>query len=134
MNGVFDRLQKKLKLEDREDGITPIDLMKLPPNLKKVMRFLIREYEMTYPEITSTVESFPERDQMSKKELDQALEELCSQGWLIKRGLAEKITYQVNLRHKPGSDLAKSFWGSLDQKIKEIQSQSPPDEKIDESD
>ncbi|MDX1664394.1 MAG: hypothetical protein R3272_11405, partial [Candidatus Promineifilaceae bacterium] len=53
------------------------------------------------------------RDRMSVEELDEALGELHSQGWLLRLGRGEQITYKVNLRRKRGSSLAGSLWDKL---------------------
>jgi len=45
------------------------------------------------------------------------LDTLTKQSWLISRGEGDSLNYQVNLRRKSGSSLAKSFWTQLDDRI-----------------
>lgn len=122
---VFDRLQKKLEVDQHEGGISPLDLADLPPELRKIMRFMLREVELSYSEICEAVGEMDDL-KMKQKQLDEALQTLTRQGWLILRGEGERMRYQVNLRHKPGSKLA--IWGLLDDKIHTPQS-APPQEK-----
>jgi hypothetical protein len=120
--GVFDRLHKKLQLETQEEGISPLHLADLPPTLRKIMRFMLREVEMSYQGICEAVADLP-GDKIEQHELDDALEELRQQYWLIRRGEGDRVTYQVNLRRKAGSKLAAGIWGSLESRI--MQAQSP---------
>jgi DNA-binding transcriptional ArsR family regulator len=119
MPGVYDRLQKKLELEKREEGISPIEIAGLPPNLRKLMRLLVRESLIFYKDLLVKVGEMPERDRLTKSELDEALQELTRQGWLISRGEGERINYQVNLRRRAGSKIAQGIWAKLDEKIAE---------------
>jgi len=117
MSGIFDRLQKRLEVEAQEGGISPLDLAALPPLLRKIMRYMLREYELMYPEILEWVDSLPAAERPAKAELDQALEVLTKQFWLIRRGEGERVRYQANLRRKAGSKLAQGIWNVLDTKI-----------------
>ena len=120
MNGsIFDRLQKVLDIQKQEEGISAGDIAQLPPALRKIMRMLLREIEMTYTAICAAMEALPEADRLTRKELDQALETLTVQNWLIRRGEGEGLNYTVNLRRKSGSQLGINFWNALDAKIAE---------------
>ncbi|PKN91563.1 MAG: hypothetical protein CVU44_18445 [Chloroflexi bacterium HGW-Chloroflexi-6] len=117
MSGIFDRLQKRLEIESRDDGISPLDLAALPPLLRKIMRYMLREYELMYSEILEWVEDLPEAERPSIADLDAALQILTKQFWLIRRGEGERVRYQANLRRKAGSKLAQGVWNVLDTKI-----------------
>ncbi len=117
MSGIFDRLQKRMEVEAQSEGISPLDLAALPPLLRKIMRYMLREYELFYSEICDWVANLPEKERPSQADLDQALDVLSKQFWLIKRGEGERLRYQANLRRKPGSKLAAGVWSTLDTKI-----------------
>ena len=118
MPGVFDRLQKEIEDKGGEGGITALDLADLPPTLRKIMRLMLRELQLSYPQLTETVAALPEAERLSGKELDEALDVLTTQGWLIRIGQGEKAIYKVNLRRKAGSKLASGVWNTLDEKLK----------------
>jgi hypothetical protein len=130
MAGIFDRLQNELDDRESEGGITPLDLADLPAPLRKLMRLMLRKVELDYDSITEAVEGMPEADQMSKEDLDLALEELRKKGWLIKRGEGESVSYKVNLRRKASSTLSGGIWGTLDDKIDQQKSDAEPDEEL----
>jgi len=119
MPGVFDRLQKQIDDKQSEGGITALDLADLPPALRRIMRLMLRELQLSYPEITNTVASFPEAERIAPKDLDDALDTLTRQAWLIRLGEGQKAIYKVNLRRKSGSNLAGGVWNTLDAKLKD---------------
>ena len=128
--GVFDRLQKQLDIQKREQGISAIEIADLPPNLRKIMRLMLRGLVMKYDEVLAAVEAMPPANRMSKSELDLALKTLVEQNWLLRSGQGELESYRVNLRRKAGSQLDSDIWNSLEARIedqgKADQSQSDP--------
>ena len=117
MSGIFDRLQKRMEVEAQEGGISPLDLAALPPLLRKIMRYMLREYEMLYSEICEWAQELPEAERPTQTDLDASLEILTKQFWLIRRGEGERVRYQANLRRKAGSKLAQGVWSALDSRI-----------------
>jgi hypothetical protein len=90
---------------------------------------MLREYELKYTEICQWVAELPGEERPGQVELDQALEALSKQFWLIKRGEGERVRYQANLRRKAGSKLAAGVWSVLDTKIAAIsEKKEPPQE------
>jgi len=117
MSGVFDRLQRQLDIQKREQGISPLELADLPPNLRKIMRLMLRQVAMKYAELCKVVDELPTAQRLAHAELDQALQTLVEQNWLLRSGEGDMITYRVNLRRRAGSNLDKDVWAALDQKI-----------------
>ncbi len=118
MAGLFDRLQKEIEDKQGEGGITALDLADLPPALRKIMRLMLRELQLSYPQLSETIASLPEAERLPAKELDEALDVLTRQSWLMRIGQGEKAIYKVNLRRKAGSTIANGIWNSLDSKLK----------------
>jgi hypothetical protein len=114
---IFDRLQKKLDVQKSEEGISALDLAQLPPNLRRVMRLMLREIEMTRSAIMEAIDSLPEEQRPGHEELDEALKTLSQQGWLICRGEGGRMNYTVNLRRKRGSTLEAGIFQALENKI-----------------
>jgi hypothetical protein len=126
MPGVFDRLQNQIENKQQEGGITALDLAQLEPALRKIMRLMLRELEMTRPQLETAMQSVPEKERLSTADLDQALATLTSQFWLIRLGEGQRTTYKVNLRRKAGSTLARNIWASLDTRLKDSPAEEPP--------
>ena len=117
MSSVFDRLQKQLDIRKRERGISPLEIADLPPNLRQVMRMMLREVVMKHTEIVKRVEAMPEARRMSQADLEAALAKLVEQNWLLRYGEGEFTSYKVNLRRKEGSRLGQDIWSALDARI-----------------
>ena len=126
MSGIYDQLQKKMDLKTQPEGISQLDLAALPPLYRKIMRYIQREDELKYTEICQRVAELPDDERPDQVDLDQALEALSKQFWLIKRGEGDRVRYQVNMRRKAGSKLAAGVWNTLDTKIAEISKKKEP--------
>lgn len=118
MDGVFDRLQKRIDDKRKEGGISVLDLADLPPSLRKIMKLMLRQVRMDYIQLSRAMEEIPEDQRLSRSELDYALQTLSDQAWLIQIGKGEHAVYKVNLRSKAGSAGADSVWQALDAKLK----------------
>lgn len=118
MPGVFDRLNKEIENKQKDGGITPLDLVELSPALRRIMKIMLRELQMTYPRLREVMDELPEAERLTPTSLDEALAALTEQFWLIRIGENEKAIYKVNLKRKAGSSLANGIWSSLDQKLK----------------
>jgi hypothetical protein len=117
MPGVFDRLQRQIEDKKQEGGITALDLADLPPALRKIMRLMLRQLEMTYPQLVEAMSNMPDNEKLSQEELDEALNTLSKQFWLMRFGEGSRATYKVNLRRKAGSSLSTNIWATLDARI-----------------
>ena len=115
--GLFDRLQNTLDDRAKEGGISPLDLATLPPRLRKIMRMMLREVEMTQEQLREATTKMPEADRLADSELKDALDNLTKQSWLIRLGQGDVITYKVNLKRKGPSSLASGIWATLDDRM-----------------
>lgn len=123
MSGVFDRLNKKLiEAEEAQEGISVLHLRDLPPPLRILMRLMLREVELPESALREAMAAMPDKEQMSDADLDEALDILTKQMWLIRMGEDDRITYKVNLRAKPGMT---GIWGSLNNLISQPPGDSP---------
>lgn len=121
MSGLFDRLQQEVDKARANRGMGPADLLTLPLPQRRVMRLLLREVQMSYPEIITAVSHLPPAQYLTIAELDDSLTQLTQNGWLIRMGQDELITYRVDLRRKPGSKIASGMWNTLEKRLKEQQ-------------
>ena len=115
---VFDTLKNKMPTKD--DGRKLAAMGSLPSPHRKLIRMMLREADaMQYALICDGVDAMPEADRMSREELDAALETLTLDGWLIKRGEGDAVSYEANLGFKPPSTLSKALWSTLGSKIQQ---------------
>jgi hypothetical protein len=114
---IFDRLQRQLDIQKREQGISALELMDLPPQMRRIMKLMLREVVMKHIHLSQAVADLPEKDRMTQSELDSALKTLVEQNWLIANGEGEFLSYRVNLRRKAGSALDQDIWVALNNRI-----------------
>ena len=119
MTGIFDRLQKQIDVKRKQNGITVLDLIDLPPALRKIMKLMLRQLQMNYTQLYEAIEQMPEDERLTHAQLDEALTHLAEQAWLIQIGQGERAIYKVNLRRKAGSKLGESIWQNLDARLKD---------------
>jgi predicted transcriptional regulator len=119
MTGIFDRLQKQIDDKHKKGGITALDLADLPPALRKIMKLMLRRLQMDYAQLCQVMDDMPENERLTYSELDEALNKLAEQAWLIRIGEGERAIYKVNLRRKAGSELGESIWQNLNAKLKD---------------
>jgi len=129
MSGLFDRLRSELEKRHRGEGIRPTDLLTLPPAQRRVMKLLLREVQLSYPEIETAVSTLPEKQRLTSAQIEITLAELTEAGWIIRMGQDELITFRVNLRRKSGSQVAQDMWGSLAKRLKERQASREANER-----
>lgn len=128
MSGLFDRLQNEIEGRETKGGISPLDLADFSAPLRKIIRLLLREVELSFDGIWQAVEAMPEEERMNENELGETLKNLTKQGWLISMGEEGSQRFKVNLRRKPGSNLAKGIWSALDAKIENREKSDPKEE------
>ena len=116
---LFDNLKSQIEKQKKNEGIRPTDLLTLAPPLRRVMKLLLREVQMAYPDICEAIEKLPASQALTRETLDNALSELTESGWLIRMGQDKLITYKANLRYKPASKLQHGMWGALDKQLKQ---------------
>jgi predicted transcriptional regulator len=114
MESIYDRLNKRLKVDKREGGISPLEIAELPPPLRRVMRLMLRENSLTVAQMAEVV---CVDNQMTRPELEQALDELTRQSWLLRNGSGESAQYEVNLRRRTSA--MTGIWATLNERIQE---------------
>ena len=122
---VFDRLKQQLDIQKREQGISALDIADLPPNLRKIMRMMLREVVLKYTELVTAVEAMPAANRMSQAELDAALNTLVQQNWLVRYGSGDLMSFKVNLRRRAGSQLSQDIWSALGDRIASSKKSTP---------
>jgi len=96
-----------------QEGINIVELADLPPAMRKIIRLVLNEPQITHAAIHDSAEEVLLEDNISQSELDELLDTLCKRRWLIPT-IEDNITsYKVNLRRKPGHTVFQGIWGAL---------------------
>lgn len=82
------------------DGLTPDNMMSLPPTARALFRLILRNPDMTYDEIRLRMGQQPEEKRLEGDDLDISLEMLCERKWLIRSDEGESSSYSINFQRK----------------------------------
>ena len=71
-------------------------------------------------------------NRLSRTELDEALNTLVEQNWLVRYGSGDLMSFKVNLRRRAGSQLGQDIWAALGDRI--AASKQPDQDAADQQD
>lgn len=125
MPGLYDRLTSQLgDDDDKPTGLTPLDLMNLPEDQRRVMFVFLRDTQAASKGITQEALQAKLEDMET---LADTLDELIRNTWLIASG--EPARYKLNMaRKRGGSKSGGNLWSALGDRL------SGSGENADESD
>ena len=107
MAGLFDRLQDELASREQPGGLSPIDLLDLPPKLSAVIQKIVRKNGMKLDEIAAALEQ-------SLDETQKALDELVGKGFVRRIEVKGELWYKAKFGRKADKTLHQSVWSALD--------------------
>jgi hypothetical protein len=113
MPSIFDRVQSALGNEP--DGITPLDIVNLPDEQRRIMLWMLRDQEASVNGVT--LDSLMARLQNAPADCRALLLDLSQNGWVIRTGEAPHERFKVNLRRKRGSTQGFGLWSILSDRI-----------------
>jgi hypothetical protein len=100
MSELADQLRETFGKPEGE-ALSTLDLMSLPPSVRRIINLMLRKYQISYPDLCKTVADLPENKRLSQIELDEILDALCQVGWLDREQSGDVMTYKVSLDPKP---------------------------------
>lgn len=112
MSGLFDRLQEEIAFREAQPGLTPTDLLELPPAIAEVLKMIIRRNGMPLTEIAAGLGQ-PEA------KVAGLLDQLATKGYIRRTKIDGVIWYKVYFKRKPGKSGASTVWEQLDNLIDE---------------
>lgn len=117
MTNLFDELRKKIEQDAGKKGISAWELTQLPAHHRRIIRHILREVQIPYHELRHAMSALPATLRLEPHELDEALNRLTDEAWIIRMGQGQRTTFRVNLRHKRGSGLSSSMWEHLNRRL-----------------
>ncbi len=106
MGSLFDRLQDEIEAREKQEGISPADLLDMPPALASVIKKIIRRNGMKLSEVAEALEQPPE-------DVQQTLNELVEKGYVRQLEVKNEVWYKAQFARKR-SRLTSDFWSNLD--------------------
>ncbi|HUS15407.1 MAG TPA: hypothetical protein VM536_10370 [Chloroflexia bacterium] len=118
MDDIFKRLNNPTPAQPPEDGLSTLRLVDLPPVPRRIVRLMLRTSEMTHAELREAVAELPADERISDAQLEEHLDALCLQRWVIQTGSGEATTYKVNLQRKAAKRGMSAIYDTLDFEFK----------------
>ena len=98
----------------REGGLSILDLEGLPPAQRTIIRLMLRQPDISYTELAQALAGLPAADQLSQAELDETLDALLQQHFLLRSAGEQDVTFRVNHRRTARSTRRSNIWEALD--------------------
>ena len=98
----------------REGGLSILDLAGLPPAQRKILRLILRQTDISHAELAQALASLPEADRLSQAELDETLDALLQQQFLLRSTGDQNGTFRVNHQRNARSTRRTNIWDALD--------------------
>lgn len=123
----FDLSSQPMDDSEHAPGVSPFELGDLPESHRRVMRLLLANTVMTYPQICDAFTALPEAERISIADLDATLDELSNEGRLTRVGDGTPVTYRAVVRSKSPSTLSIDLWAALDEPAEKESSEGTSD-------
>lgn len=109
MSGLFDRLGQELHAREKAAGLTMMDVLTLPDDLRKLFNWMMRQEEVGLADVTA----FLRQDEAVARKLLADLVERC---FVREAQAAGETRYRVRLAPKRGREVPLNIWQALDDK------------------
>lgn len=106
MSSLFNRLQDEINAQERHEGISPVDLLDMPPEISKIVKIIIRRNGMKLEQIAEAVNQTAE-------DVQNTLAGLVKKGYVREVKVKEEVWYKARFAQKRNRTLSSSFWALL---------------------
>ena len=110
MPGLFDRLQGEIEAREQQAGLSPTDLLDMPPALAAVIKQIIRRNGMKLADIAEVLGQAPTQTR-------QTLDELVNKGLARQVEVKGEVWYKVQFAHRRSRTLSQGLWSALDNAV-----------------
>ena len=97
----------------REGGLSILDLDGLLAQ-RTITRLMLRQPDISYAELAQALAGLPEADRLSPAELDETLDALLQQQFLLRSARDQDATFRVSHRRNARSTRRTTIWDALD--------------------
>jgi predicted transcriptional regulator len=108
--GLFDRLQNEIADREKQEAISPLDLLELPEALRRLLQRIIRRGPTTARELVEDIGS-PE------DAVESMLCSLADKGYLTALSGSAPTRYKAVLGQRRARTLPSGIWDTLAKKI-----------------
>jgi len=110
MAGIFDRLQAEIEAREKAQGISPVDLLDLSPELRRIVNLITRRGEMSLAELVLELD-------MKPSEAKQLLNSLVEKGILKAFEVRGELRYKTYFARRRRREVPLNIWEALSEKV-----------------
>lgn len=106
MNGLFKRLQDEIDAQQEQRGLSPVDLLDLPPALAGIIKKIVRRNGMALAQIAQELQQAP-------AEIQEMLDQLVEKGFLRRIEVKDETWYKAQFGRKRDPATTVDVWSAL---------------------
>lgn len=89
-------------------GLSTVDMMSMSASVRRITRIMLKKRRVSLMELKQEIEKLPKEKQISDKDLQEALEEMVKDGWLVQDNTPDGVFYDVQIAKKEGTNTKKA--------------------------
>jgi DNA-binding MarR family transcriptional regulator len=112
MAGLFDRLQDEIERRERNEGLSPMDLLEMEPETRRLVQTLARRGALTSGQIAELLG-------MPIAEVQAVVDGLVAKGMVQPIEVRGEVRYKAYLARRPGQEIPLGIWVALSDRMEE---------------
>ncbi len=84
-------------------GFSVVDFINLPLVERRIMRSMLREVTMTYPQLRDAISTLPADQRPDDTKLSATLDQLTRDHWLVRQGNGQQSAYRMSKMRRSSS-------------------------------
>jgi hypothetical protein len=108
--GIFDRLQDELAKRERQEGVSPLDVLELSAPLRELLATLARSESMSLEEVMTAAS-------LEREEAQELLDSLVDRGFARTVGDPGAVRYKRYLGQRRARSVSLDIWESLSDRL-----------------
>jgi len=109
--GIYERIQSEIEAREKEEGITPADLLDLSDELRQLMSRITREGDVSVEQAAEYIGEPPANTR-------EMLDALVGRGYLEREEMEIGWVYRTRFARKRGRQVPPGIWSALGQRTK----------------
>ena len=110
--GLFDRLQDEIERRETNEGLHPVDLLDLPPDVRRLVQTLAKEGATRLEPIAASLN-------LDLAQAQTLVDQLVEKGILHRTDVRGVAHYKAYFARRPGQQLPTNVWDALSAKAEE---------------
>lgn len=116
--GIFDRVEGELAAREKSPGLSMSDLLLLPDPLGRLCKWMLRQQQVSMPDVVALLE---QDEQLAQ----QSMEDLLDRGYIREVPIEGTRYYRVRLAPKRRRKIPLDIWQALSDRVEGEEEERP---------